>query len=344
MTKTDTRTLSQTTQDELRFKGVSQVKSGVSQVAVARALGVRTGTVSAWMKRDREAKGQRMMSGRRGPKSSPRLALKPWQQAVIAKQVIHSEPNQLRLPFALWTRQGVADLIHRKFGIRLSRWCVGSYLKRWGFTPQVPAKRARLRDQQRIASWTQTEYPKLKNEAKQTKSSIWFMDETGMRSDDQVGRTYGKRGKTPVITVSGQRFSCNVISAITPRGELAFSVFEGTMRSARFIRFLDRLCTLAKRKVILVLDGHPVHKSRAVATWVEANAKRIKLAFLPPYSPELNPDELLNNDLKQNTIRRAPPENKSDLKRMTRNHLAKRQRQPDLVRNFFKESHVSYAA
>ena len=324
MLKTDTRKLSQKTQDELRFRGVQMVKSGMSQAAVARALGVRPGTVSRWMKVDRQSRGQQTPSKRRGPKSSPRQALKPWQQAVIAKQVIHHEPNQLRLPFALWTRQSVADLIQRKFGIVLTRWCVGGYLKRWGFTPQIPAKRARRRDQERIDAWTSTEYPKLKAEAKKTNAGIWFLDETGMRSDDQVGRTWGKRGQTPVITVSGRRFSCNVMSAITPRGELAFSVFEGTMRSARFIRFLERLCRHAKRKVILVLDGHPVHKSRAVTAWVKDHADQITLAFLPPYSPELNPDEPLNNDLKQNTIRRSPPADKADLKRMTRNHLAKR--------------------
>jgi transposase len=344
MKPTDTRRLSQQTQDELRVRGVEMVRNGMRQAEVARSLRVRPATVCAWMKLARRGGTSSVRSKRRGVRVSTRKALKPSQEASIARTVIGREPRQLRLPFALWTRQSVAELIERRFGVRLSRWAVGKYLKRWGFTPQVPAKRAFQRDPEQAELWRERYFPVIKAQAKAENAEIWFQDETGMRSDDQIGRTYGKRGQTPIVQVSGRRFSCNVISAITARGQLAFMVVEETLRVPLFLRFLARLIEHADRKVYLVLDGHPVHRSAKVRAWADARPDQIQLFFLPPYSPELNPDELLNHDLKANTIRRNPPAHKADLIAQARSHLRRRQRQPAKIAALFRERHVSYAA
>ena len=343
MKPTDTRRLSQKTQDELRIRGVDMVLGGMRQAVVARALRVRPATVCAWMKLARRGGGGACTSSPRGARVSARKALKPWQEASIARTVIGKEPRQLRLPFALWTRQSVAQLIEDRYGIRLSRWAVGRYLKRWGFTPQVPAKRAFQQDPEHVQLWRERFFPLIKAQAKAENAEIWFQDETGMRSDDQLGRTYAKRGQTPTIQVSGRRFSCNVISAITARGQLAFMVTEENLRVPIFLRFLARLIEHAGRKVYLVLDGHPVHRSSRVRDWVQKRQDRIQLFFLPPYSPELNPDELLNHDLKANTIRRKPPAHKQELIAQARSHLRRRQRQPAKIAALFRERHVNYA-
>ena len=344
MPSIDTRRLPQKTQDELRVRGVDMVRGGMRQAAVARALQVRPATVCLWMKMLRSGGPKPLSSSRRGVVVSVRKALKPWQEAAIAKAVIGKEPRQLRLPFALWTRQGVAELIRQRYGIELSRWAVGKYLKRWGFTPQVPAKRAFQRDPERGRIWRDVLFPVIKAQAKAEKADIWFQDETGIRSDDQIGRTYGKKGQTPTVQVSGRRFSCNVISAITARGQLAFMVDTESLRIPVFIKFLKRLIEHTGRKVYLVLDGHPVHRSKAVAAWAAERAHQIQLVFLPPYSPELNPDELLNHDLKSNTIRRKPPASREEMVMQARSHLKRRQRQPQKVAAFFRERHVTYAA
>jgi transposase len=344
MNVTDTRRLSQRTQDELRARGVAMVRGGMRQAAVARALQVRPATVCGWMKKAALGGVAACRSARRGVRVSSRKALTPWQEASIARTVIGKEPRQLRLPFALWTRQSVAELIERRFQVRLSRWAVGKYLKRWGFTPQVPAKRAIQRDPEQIALWRDRLFPAIKALAKAENAQIWFQDETGMRSDDQVGRTYAKRGQTPTVQVSGRRFACNVISAITARGQLAFMVVEENLRVPLFLRFLTRLIEHAGAKIYLVLDGHPVHRSAKVRAWVNERADQIRLVFLPPYSPELNPDELLNNDLKSNTIRRRPPAHKAELLAQARSHLRRRQRQPAKIAALFREPHVAYAA
>jgi transposase len=344
MRHTDTRRLSQKTQDELRQRGVEMVRGGMRQAEVARALQVRPATVCQWMKMSRSGGPTPCVSRPRGVRVSVRKALKPWQEAAICRAVIGKEPRQLRLPFALWTRENVAELIKRRYGISLSRWAVGKYLCRWGFTPQVPAKRAFQRDPEQGRIWRETVFPVIQAQAKAENAEIWFQDETGIRSDDQIGRTYGKRGQTPTIRVSGRRFSCNVISAITPRGQLAFTVVKENLRVPLFIRFLSRLIEHAGRKVYLVLDGHPVHRAKRVRNWANERSDQIELFFLPPYSPELNPDELLNHDLKANTVRRNPPSHQDEMIALARAHLRKRQRQPHKVAAFFKEKHVAYAA
>ena len=253
-------------------------------------------------------------------------------------------PDQVKLPFVLWTREAVRDLIARRCGVRLSVWTVGRYLRRWGFTPQKPLRRAYERDPDAVRRWLKKAYPAIQAWARREQATIFWGDETGMRSDHQAGRSWGRRGRTPVVPGTGKRFRCNLISAITNRGKLAFMVFGRTFTAAVFVAFLRRLLRHTERKVFLIVDEHPVHGAAAVARWVERHHPRLRLFFLPGYSPDLNPDELLNQDVKTNAVGRQRPRDKGELMGNVRRYLWSTQRRPAKVRRYFHHPSVRYAA
>lgn len=256
-------------------------------------------------------------------------------------------PDQLKMPFALWTREAVGQVLEKHMDLKVSVWTVGRYLKSWGFTPQKPLRRAYERDPEAVKAWLEEVYPGLHKRAAAEGAVIHWGDEMGLRSDHQTGTSYGLKGQTPVIPGTGQRFGCNMISSITNRGELAFMVFQERFTAPVFIEFLQRLLRhkhLAGRKVVLIVDGHPVHKSRMVKSWVAERNHRLEIHYLPGYSPELNPDELVNQDVKSNAVGRRRPGSKAEMIKTVRAYLRSTQRQPQIVRNYFKGKHVSYAA
>jgi hypothetical protein len=253
-------------------------------------------------------------------------------------------PDQLRLPFALWTREAVARLIQQRYGMVLSVWTVGRYLRRWGFTPQKPVRRAYERDPEAVRQWLVKEYPAIRRQAKAQGAEIYWGDQMGLRSDHQSGTSYGRRGCTPVIPGTGKRFGCSMMSAITNRGHLAFMVFKCRFTAKVMLVFLRRLVRQVRHKVFLIVDGHPVHGAQAVRRWLEGHAEQIRMFYLPGYSPELNPDELLNNDVKSNGLGRRRPADQADLIDTVRGYLRSTQHRPDIVINYFQEDHVRYAA
>jgi transposase len=238
----------------------------------------------------------------------------------------------------------VGQLIERRFGIRLSIWTVGRYLARWGFTPQKPVRRAFEKSPEQVRHWLEQKYPAIRRQAKREGAEIYWGDEMGLRSDHAAGRSYGRRGQTPVIPGTGQRFGCNMISAITNRGRLNFMVFKKRFRVDVFLDFLKRLVRQTKRKAFLIVDGHPVHRSKKAKVWLKNKSHRIRLFFLPSYSPELNPDEMLNQDIKSNAVGRQRARKQDELISNVRGYLYSRQRQPHIVKKYFEESHVQYAA
>jgi transposase len=198
-----------------------------------------------------------------------------------------------------------------------------------------------------VRKWLAEEYPAIRAEARRFKAQIHWLDEMGRRSDHQAGRSYGRRGQTPVVFGTGQRFRCNMISAITNRGRLAFMIFRQRFTTPVFLNFLSRLLRLtrkSRRKIFIIADGHPVHKSRAVCRWLAQHAEQIRIFSLPSYSPELNPDELLNQDVKTNALGRVRPANVHEMMSNVRSYLRITQARPRLVQNYFRERHVQYAA
>lgn len=338
----DARSLPAIAQEDIRLKAVKAVLAGKTQVEVARMFGVTRQAVGNWVKAHRTHGTKSLKAKSQGrPKGG---SLLPWQAAQIARSIMDRTPEQLKLPFYLWTREAVAELIERRFGIKLSIWTVGRYLARWNFTPQKPVRRAFEKDPEQVRRWLEEEYPAIRKQAKLEKAEIYWGDEMGLRSDHAVGRTYGRRGQTPVIPGTGRRFGCNMISAITNRGRLNFMVFKKRFRDDVFLDFLKRLLRQVDRKIFLIVDGHPVHRSGKVNKWLKQNERHIRLFFLPSYSPELNPDEILNQDVKSNSVGRKRAHDQNELMAHVRSYLRSRQHRPDIVRNYFKEEHVRYAA
>lgn len=342
MRREDARHLSPAALDTLRRRVIRAVAGGIPQIQAARVFGVSRQSVNGWYQRWR-AGGVRALRAR--PRGRPReIRLKPYQAATVVRLLTDRCPDQLKLPFVLWTREAVRDLIARRFGVRLSVWTVGRYLQHWGFTPQKPLRWAYERDPVAVQRWLRKQYPAIRALARRERATVFWGDETGMRSDHQAGRSWARRGATPVIPGTGKRFRCNMISAITNRGKLAFMVFKGRFTAPVFLVFLRRLVRYAGRKVFLIVDEHPVHGAAHVERWLARHRGHIRLFFLPGYSPELNPDELLNQDVKTNAVGRKRPRHEAELMRNVRRYLWSTQRRPGKVRRYFHHPSVRYAA
>jgi transposase len=337
----DARSYSAEAQEVLRCKVVEAIRGGMTQVAATQVFRVSRAAVCKWMRQWREGGKKALVSRKRG--RPPGKRLQGWQAATIVNLITTRTPEQLRFPFMLWTRQAVAELMEDRFGIRLSVWTMGRYLKSWGMTPQKPLRRAFEQNPQAVERWLKREYPSIRRQARQEGAQIYWGDEMGLRSDHQAGRSYSMKGRTPVIAGTGQRFGCSMISALTNRGKLRFMVFRERFTVKVFVNFLQRLSKDARRKVYLIVDRHPVHKARAVERWLAENPKQLRLFFLPAYSPELNPDEMLNNDVKANAVGRRRPRNCAELMSNVRGYLRSTQKQPHLVCTYFQAETVRYA-
>lgn len=331
-------------QEEVRLRVVRAIREqGLSQADAVRTFGVSKSSVSRWMKAVRSGGERRLASKKRGRKPGGG-ALLGWQAAIIVNIIRDRCPEQLKLPFALWTRESVRELIAQRFGINVSLWTVGRSLKRWGFTPQKPVRQAYERCPKAVRKWLDEEYPKIHSQAKTQDAEIHWGDQMGLRSDHQTGTSYGLKGRTPVIPGTGKRFRCNMMSTITNQGKLAFMVFTNAFTAMVMIEFLSRLIRQSKKPVFLIVDGHPVHRSKKVTAWLAKHSDRIKMFRLPAYSPELNPDELLNQDTKSNALGRRRPASQAEMIDDVRGYLRSTQKQPDIVRGFFREEHTAYAA
>jgi transposase len=342
--KNDARRLSPEAQEALRRRAVAAVRSGaMMQTAAARIFGVARKTVWLWVKAQRQGGDAALAARKRGPKGG-HGKLQGWQAATVCNLLRDRHPEQLKLPFYLWTSEAVRQLIRREFGVALSGRSVRRYLKRWGFTPQKPKRVAYERNPEAVKRWLEEEYPAIRARAKRDKARLYWGDAMGVRSDHQAGRSYAPKGRTPTTSGTGQRFGANMFSAITNRGHLAFMVFQSRFTAAVFLRFLRRLVKESRRKVFLIVDGHPVHRSRKVHDWLAKHADGIEMFFLPPYSPDLNPDEMLNQDVKTNAVGKRRPRTRSQMVRTVRGYLDGRRRNPELVKRYFHEESVRYAA
>jgi transposase len=331
-------------QEELRRRAVVLVGEGRSQGEVARLLDVSRQSVNEWVAAHRRGGEQALAARRRGRRQGEKMVLTPRQQTQIAKAIRDRNPDQLRLPGFLWTRALVCELIERRFGVRVTEKTAGRYLRVWGFSPQKPARRALEQNPELVARWLEERYPELERRAYRERALILWAEEMGLRSDHSAGRSWAPVGQTPLVQGSGQRFGANVISAISNKGRLQFSVFKARFTAAVLIDFLTRLLRQADgQKIILILDGHPVHRAKKVRAWVAAHAEQIELQFLPGYSPELNPTELLNQDVKTNALGRRRPRSQDELIGDTRSYLSSTQRRPQLVARYFDGQHVRYA-
>jgi transposase len=280
----------------------------------------------------------------RGPKKGEGSLLEQEQQQEIRALIHDHTPDQLDLPFALWSRAAVTALIRQRYGITLAVRTIGKYLQRWGFTPQKPLNKAYEQNLAAVRKWLDHDYPAIARRAKVEDAEIYWGDETGLRSDDVRGRSYARRGHTPVVRPCHRRERLGLISAVTNRGAVRWMVLKKAIRAPELIEFMRRLAREAQRKVFLILDNLPVHKQKPVTAWLDRHRDRIEVFHLPSYSPELNPDEMLNADLKEALTKKAPTRHKGELKKALTSHLRKVSRQPDRVKKYFQNAPVKYAA
>lgn len=338
----DTRSFSPQTQQALRKRAVAAVvEQGRLQGQLAQDLGVTRPAVNRGVQRYR-ARGEKALAARKQARpSQPQLARD--QVATTTRLIRNYAPEQLQLPYALWTREAVGQLIEQQWGVQLSQSAVGRYLRHWGLSPQKPAKRAREQSLQALRQWLVHQDPALHRRAQQEGAQIHWGDEMGLRSDHQVGTCWAPKGKTPVVVRTGQRFSCHLISTLTNRGKLRFQVFEGSFTSEVFLEFLGRLVRSSKSKVFLVLDRHPVHRAHRVREWVAQHRDELELFYLPSYTPERNPNEFLNQDIKANAVRQQRPRDTAELKQALRAYLHRIQQCPEQVSHYFWPPEVQYA-
>jgi transposase len=338
----DARSLPQAAQEELRRRAVRLVEAGRSQVEVAKVVGVRRQAVGRWVKAHRQGGEGALAAGRRGRRPG-HTKLNRSRQERIARVVAGKNPDQLKLPGFLWTRALVCELIFRTYGVAVGEETVGRYLRAWGFSPQKPLRRAFEQSDEAVRRWLSERYPEIEARARRQGSEILWADEMGMRSDHQAGRSWSPVGRTPVVEGTGQRFKANVIAAVSNKGSLRFGVFKERFTGPVFLDFLRRLVRQAKgHKLVVIVDGHPAHRAKLVRDWVAAHPEQIELHYLPGYSPELNPAELLNQDVKTNALGRRRPHTLTQLISEVRAYLRSRAQRHVIA--YFQESHVNYAA
>lgn len=341
--RTDVRKLEPAAREQLRRTVIRMHKRGHTQTAIAQELGLRRPTVTGWIAQAKAGRG--VKEARRGRPLGDGRKLTPAQEERIRKDIVDNTPDQLKLRFALWSAQAVRALIKAYFGVDLPVRSVRNYLKRWGFTPQRPLQRAYEQKPQAVQKWLNEEYPAIAARAKAEGAQICWGDETAVSSVEHYPRGYAPKGKTPVLVLSqAKRERINLISAITNQGAMRFMLYRDTLTAEVLIKFLERLIREAGRKVFLVLDNLRVHHSRKVRAWLADKLDQIELFFLPSYSPELNPDEYLNADLKARMSAAEPVRDAAHLERKVISHLRSIQKQPARIRSYFIAERIKYAA
>lgn len=345
MEKIDGRKLKPEGRNQLRQLVIRlRQQSGMRAEDLAKVAGVHVSTIKDWLARAKREGIGSLTEKRRGRPTGACRKLTMAQEVWLREQIVGYTPQQMTLPFALWTRRAIKSLIQTQFGLEMQDRLIGKYLKRWGFTPQRPIKRALEQRPEAVAQWLNETYPALVVKARNEGAVIYFGDETAVKEDTNWVRGYAPKGQTPVLATPTRWVKLSMISAISPRGEVAFRIVEGSINADRFIEFLAALIEGAPRKIILVVDNLRVHHAKVVTTWLADKRDRIELAFLPPYNPEAKPDEYLNHDFKT-ALRLGPvSHDQESLLAKAMAFMNRLSTWPERVRDYFQHPAARYAA
>jgi transposase len=344
MEKTDARRFGKDVQQELRNQIIRLRKQGRKNREIAQLVGVSEPHASSVWHKYRRGGKTAIQVKMRGRRNGEKKTLTEEQERDIQRLVIDKMPDQMKLPFALWTREAIRQLIQQRFGIVMPIRTIGEYLKRWGFTVRKPVKRAYEQNPEEVNRWLRESYPVIAAEAKKEKAEIYWGDETGLQTTAHQARGFAPKGKKPVLRISAKKNSISMMSAINNEGQMRFMLYKRGMTAKLLIKFMGRLIRDAKRKVYLIVDNLRSHHSKDVKEWVQEHQKKIAVFYLPAYSPELNPDEYLNNDLKGRVHAGVPARSEEDLRKKTLSHMRSIAKRPHHVKNFFKHPAVKYAA
>ena len=343
MEKIDARKLPTATQQEIRYQVIRLKEQGRNRTEISEITGIHPSTISAWWQLYKRNGKKALAIKKRGPEIGATRTLDSEQECILKKAICDKCPDQMKLPFALWTRKAVQQLIAQLWSIKMPIRTVGEYLKRWGFTPQRPLRRAYKQNPKAVKHWLETQYPQIAQKAIAEKAEIHWGDETGLCNDNYYGRSYSPKGETPTVLVPTKCERINLISTVTNQGKVRFMIYQENMNSQTMIKFMGRLIKDAERKVFLILDNLRVHHSNLVKNWLEEHKKQIEVFYLPAYSPELNPDEYLNGDLKVGVHSGVLPRTKKHLAQKALSHLRKIQKLPGRIQNYFKHPKIAYA-
>ena len=315
----------------------------MSQADAAAQYGVSNNTMSQWVSLYREQGEAGLAVQPQGRTEGSGRALSDEQGQEIRQLVVDSMPCDHDIASATWTRQAVAELIVKRMGVDMTLQGVGQYLRRWGLTPQKPARQAREQDPEEVREFVEHTLPEVQEQAEQEDAQLHFIDEVGVKAQDQIGTSYAPEGDTPVLEVPKTHIEQDVISSVTCDGELFYWPFPGTMTAEKFIAFLEHLVAQATTKIIVFADHHPAHEAKAVEDWLEGRESEIELHWLPRYAPEYNPDEFLNNDLKQELTNEPMPERTAELRDTIDKILGRIASMSDRIRGYFKQAKADFA-
>jgi transposase len=336
--KLDGRKLPHETLETIRQMAVLRVWDGEQPSEVIRSYGMCRTTIYRWL-RAAQTEGSAALASRRSPGAPFKLS--PQQEVQVRAWIDGKDPRQHGYESGLWTRRIVADMIQTQFGVKVDITTVGRLLRRLRITPQKPLHRAYERDPVAIGRWEHDEYPALQVRAAACGAEIFFLDETGVRSDQSLGRTWGIRGQTPVVRTSGKRQWVNAISAVNAQGAFWYCVFKGRLNKITFVAFLKKFLHGRRNPIFLVVDRHPAHRAAMVAVFVQSTKGRLELHFLPGYAPELNPDEFVWHHLKETGISKTPLRQGEVLEARVDSDLRTMQQRPRLLRSFFHRKRVA---
>jgi transposase len=324
----------------MRQQAVKAVREGQDVKIVAAAYGVNIRSVFRWLA-DFANGGQNALLAKSISGRPPKVS--EHEMRWLAQAIKDKTPLQFKFEFGLWTLSLIASLIEREFGKKLSLASVSRIMKLLGYSAQKPLYQAWQQDASLVRSWETDIYPSIRAQAKAKGATIYFADESGIRSDYHTGTTWAPVGETPVVTVTGRRFSFNMISAVSPRGDFRFMLHEGSVTASVFKEFLKRLLIGATSPVYVVVDGHPIHKAKLIKEFVLAQDGMLELFYLPPYSPQLNPDEQVWAHVKRQVSKQLV-QSKDEMMQLALGALRRIQKLPGLVKSFFRQPECEYAA
>ena len=325
--------------NEERLIAVQMHENGMSAEQIAVVMNVGRSTVFDWI--DKYRKGGLAAISTKIASGRP-TTLDDSEMVRLYTMINGKDPRTYSFGVALWTRALIKDLIKKVFRKNISLVTVGRILKKLGMSAQRPLYRAWKQDPERVERWKREEYPAIRARAAAEGATILFADEASVRTDYHAGTTWAPIGQTPVVVSSAVRHAVKIVSAIGQRGELSFQVHEGSLNAERFIEFLQALLHDFDTPVFLVVDGSSVHKARIVKEYLASTRGRLELFFLPPYSPELNPDEWVNKNVKHDRIARAVPFTRDDLMDIAVEALERLKQCPGIVRGFFRDPQLRY--
>jgi len=341
--RTNAKHLSPNEQYQIRRNIIRLSEKGHPSKEIAETLDVSLRLVQATKKAHKEGGLDGIKAGKRGRSFGDKRVLTPEQEKKIRQTIIDKNPEQMKLQCCLWTRRAIHDYIERDFGIDMPLSTLGYYLERWGFSVQRPIKKASRQNPEKIAKWLDEEYPAIEKQAREENCEIYWGDETAIQNTANYIKGYAPKGQTPVLEVESRKMKLNMLSAISNRGKLRFTISKESVNTEILIDFMRKLVKDSDRKVLLILDNLRVHHSKKVRAWLEKHKTEIEVFYLPPYAPEYNPDECLNGDMKRAMEKRPMPKSEKDLSKGARSFLKRSQLHPEKVKAYFNTKHTKYA-